>query len=658
MLGQESDARGQGRGARALRRAPGLIVRALLVAVLVVLNLELLYLATANLMIRTGYLRAIMNIDPDTAQITYDSGWTVWPGEVHVSGYRLRVQDTDLQFSLAVDEAIADIELTELFGLTFHTTRVRASGVVFRMRGRLTELEAEQPWARSLPPIEGFSDPPMRGIGPPKAPLTDETYNLWTAHLEDVDVTVREVWIDNHRFDVDARVRGGFYFKPLRAMEMQVLVDLADGQLHVAEREAAHGVEGRVEITIDRTDIRENEGPALLRALTGAIRIDAQIPGLSFLDHYLDTDSVRLEDGSGELRANAAVVHGVISDGSLVSFATRRLDLVTPAFRATVHAEARAAVRVAPELLPPGPSPERPGEPAPPVGFLEVRVLEAALRARDMKGTLLELEDATMRLETSSRDLAGPVNDVAARFDVPGRVPDLRVFNGEDAGDPAIDSGIAFLRAGLRIDPRGRATGSIRALTGRLRGHWGALKLGGDVSAGIDIESERLLEGTLQAPRGHIELKNVVYARDGERKEGWWGRIDLARVKVRRQPDVAIDASIRGKFKNAEPFMELPATYEALPGLVRGLLEMENLAFNGEIVRRGGELVLSLNKAEGDGATVWGRLQVGKSAPRGAVLVKIGPITAGVVIGADGVDFTLLPGEAWITKHLPPARKR
>ena len=46
----------------------------------------------------------------------------------------------------------------------------------------------------ALPPIPEFHDPPLREFGPPEAPLDEAHYNLWTIHIEDVDVTVNVVF--------------------------------------------------------------------------------------------------------------------------------------------------------------------------------------------------------------------------------------------------------------------------------------------------------------------------------------------------------------------------------------------------------------------------------------------------------------------------------
>ena len=87
-----------------------------------------------------------------------------------------------------------------------------------RIRQKLEPHSVSPRAVNVLPPIDGFSDPPLApAVPPPK--VTDENYDLWTVFLEDVDArSVRELWIDGHRFLGEARVVGGFSLVPLAVL--------------------------------------------------------------------------------------------------------------------------------------------------------------------------------------------------------------------------------------------------------------------------------------------------------------------------------------------------------------------------------------------------------------------------------------------------------
>src|SRR4030095_17507 len=122
---------------------------------------------------------------------------------------------------------------------------VRAKGYVFRLRllvDPTTERDLGAPHVEALPPIPEFGNPPIKPALVPAKDLehSDEGYNLWTAHLENVDTTIKEIWIQQVRYVGDGRVRGGFFYKPLREVRVgPVALELHDGELHVGEHVAA-----------------------------------------------------------------------------------------------------------------------------------------------------------------------------------------------------------------------------------------------------------------------------------------------------------------------------------------------------------------------------------------------------------------------------------
>ena len=125
----------------------------------------------------------------DQVAVHFRRAWSFWPGRVHVEGARVTMQDRNVQFALVLDSVDVDIDLLAFARRTFHATRVRGSGVSFRFRNRIEHEALGLPFVAALPPIPEFNDPPLREFGPPPPPLDEAHYNLWTVHIEDVDVT-------------------------------------------------------------------------------------------------------------------------------------------------------------------------------------------------------------------------------------------------------------------------------------------------------------------------------------------------------------------------------------------------------------------------------------------------------------------------------------
>jgi hypothetical protein len=166
------------------------------------LVLEIAYLILGNLFLRFG-LRRIANGSPQEVMLEYESAYALWPGTASIRGYRLRSQDTHIQWRLDVEHADITVDLLALFRRTSHATRIRAEGVSFRLRRKLSNATA--PRAGALPPIEGYDDPPMKAIGAPGPPTTDAEYSDVMVNLEDSEASVREIWVDEFRIVGPAR---------------------------------------------------------------------------------------------------------------------------------------------------------------------------------------------------------------------------------------------------------------------------------------------------------------------------------------------------------------------------------------------------------------------------------------------------------------------
>ena len=67
----------------------------------------------------------------------------------------------------------------------------------------------------------------------PPPPLDEENYNLWTIHVEDVDVEVREVWAQMMRYEGDAHVVGAFRLRPAKRVWVGPAdLEFRDGRFH------------------------------------------------------------------------------------------------------------------------------------------------------------------------------------------------------------------------------------------------------------------------------------------------------------------------------------------------------------------------------------------------------------------------------------------
>ncbi|HSP94931.1 MAG TPA: hypothetical protein VLU06_10295, partial [Thermoanaerobaculia bacterium] len=114
-----------------------------------------------HVVVSTRLLRKWVNTDPETLLLDYDTASSWMPGEIRVRGLRVRGSDPNVQWFFRMEKATISVSLFDLLHKQFHATRVRAEGLVFRLREKQKKSETSSAHAARLPPIPGFSDPPL-----------------------------------------------------------------------------------------------------------------------------------------------------------------------------------------------------------------------------------------------------------------------------------------------------------------------------------------------------------------------------------------------------------------------------------------------------------------------------------------------------------------
>ena len=240
----------------------------------------LAYPVAANLLLALGGVQKLFE-GTDQVKLDFRRAWSFWPGHVHVEGVRLTMQDRNVQFSLDVEHAYVEVRLRELVRRTLHATKVRGDGVVFRFRHRIEPESADAPTVTALPPIPEFEDPPLRHADAPTAPLDEEQYNLWTVHMDDVDVQARELWGQMFRYEGDARVRGAFRLRPAKRLWVgPAELTLSGGKLDTGPHDVLRDMEGTLTVKVDDFDTEPVHGLEPFRFIFARLRMQAQVPDL------------------------------------------------------------------------------------------------------------------------------------------------------------------------------------------------------------------------------------------------------------------------------------------------------------------------------------------------------------------------------------------
>lgn len=304
-------------------------------AVVALFSLALLYVIGVNLFLSSSLFEDALGRDPNTIAIGFDRGWSIFPGRVHCTNLVIRGRDSSLEWLVRIDDVDVDISLLQLLHKRFSASRVHARGSSFRMRQRLATAPTSAAEVAHIPPIEGL--PPWT-LKPPKVEKADvwsnKAYHLWSVHLERIDAEdVREIWVDNERFEGHADVRGRFYFKPLRVVDVgPVRVVMHEGMVSTKGPAVVSPMVGTLELRIPPFDPRIDPGGAIARHLTLHTDMHGGCSNLLYLMQPLPP-SVRLEGSVDVRRLALRVDDGEVRAGTHVDLMAPNTILRGDAYR-------------------------------------------------------------------------------------------------------------------------------------------------------------------------------------------------------------------------------------------------------------------------------------------------------------------------------------
>lgn len=273
-----------------------------------------LYLLAGNVLLLTPLLRRATNLKPEEFFLEYDSAYTLFPGNAHVKGLKIRFQDGNIQFRVTLDEAAVQIALFDLILQKFHATSVRGTGVSWRMLHKVKQVEGAQKRVAAFPVIEGFEGPPVQ-VPPPPGPASSGD-GLWSVRLDNVDVGVREVWMLEYHYVGAGRAQGAFELRPMKSVWVDhATLALKEGTLTTGPAAISKNFTLQAEVTIAPVDIPSSPGLKILRPLTASVQLAALIDGLGAVELY----QPGLEaSGTGTLTADLRVTEGRFSAGTVL----------------------------------------------------------------------------------------------------------------------------------------------------------------------------------------------------------------------------------------------------------------------------------------------------------------------------------------------------
>ncbi len=594
-----------------------------MIALAVAAGAFVLYLVVANALLRFGGVEWFVNSGTDDARLTLGRSHTWFPGRIEVRDLRLRFQDQNVQFELSIARASVRMSFVELAKKRVHLRGLRADGVRFLFRHKVTRVAGNERRLVHFPRIEGFSDPPL--LVP--RPYHDKTKD-WAFLLENVEARGVELWFMEYRYTGRADVRGAFELAPGRKLWVgPAHAEFHPGELGIGKkRPFLQNVRGVLDFRFREANPDPIPGLAIFRQISAKAALDARLVDIEAVNLYLsDASKTAVRRGEGDLRASVELVDGRFAPESFVRVRGSEdvhVVLANAALGGTPTFEARAVGRAPTRLSVEGslsgarlslraPAPSTPGD----------------ISARELRATVV----------TDNADVAKPwkIEEASFRADG-GAIPDLVAIVPKPS---PIEGGTAWFFARVELARAGTWSGVARVDARRMLVRIGTRRSTLDARASVSADSaKRNLESG--------SFRDLVLAVAGTEDELRL-RVRAPHVEWTEFPPGALSGRATLESPRIEPIFQAVGA----PPLLLSLWPDAPLDATARFVVDDG-FDMRLDQAKSGAFRARGRLSVCSPA-RGAFLVRSGVFSAGLSLHGDALRVVPLAGDEWLAKNAP-----
>ncbi len=581
------------------------------------------YVLLANALLSTGAIEAIAN-SGDEVYVEYESAVSWFPGYVSIKGFRLRIEDKNLEAFLDLPEADVRIAMFALLRKTFHATRVRGASARFYLKLRVPTVNGDNVRrVAAYPAIPGINPIAFLPAGPPVAgeELPPNVDRLWKVQLDDVDTSVDELWFQEYRYRGRAVAKGGFRLEPMQRVRVgPASLQIDPGVLSAEPHVVATEFGGRLDVTVREFEVQKEKGASPVAFVDAKVLLSGKIPDLDVLALYAPNGSPPVTGSKGQFRAEGTLARGAFEEGTELHVDLTRLAFTKDSL--TTEGPLSASVR------------------APARGTLVLGADTARMNLRVGAGgnAVGALTDATVRATLDAQDISKSVKLVDGKLHAAGDVPKLRdLFSA--LGVTAVHSGRAtFALDAVMKNEAVSATysstiGGVELALGESMRAVADGKISGKASGDQSLSDVILTDVRVEAPR-------FLMRRNEGTSRGSWLDISVPRARVRAGDKPCVSFAGNAVAGDSAALAALVNV-----GPLRGMVAQ---AFEGSKAqaRVHGAVVGSRTEIELDSATAGdlkakGVFVAEKGASVGAFLLELAHMTAG--LDMQGGDVSVRP---------------
>ena len=637
-------------------------------------------------------LRALIDARPQDFFIDWEEASSPRIGHVVIRNLTLRGSDPNVQWFARVEKIELEYSLLALLRRTFQAHDVRGSGLTFALRSKLPAGSTVAD-AALLPPIPGFSDPPL------KSP--DDHFFVeprpWVVDLRNVSIDrFEDIWVNQVRYRGAARVQGGLFLRPLQLVRIEAAaISFDGGQVRIGDSPDGLGLSGSIIASSRAFEPLRVPLPDLPGVLTAELKLDIRADKLQALGQFVSLPAgATIADGAATIAIRAASREGVVDgqvtlgieggqarlgeaagtigfSGSVVASSPPVQLLREPRgdLLGALTADVKLDVRLD-KLQTLGSFVSLPASASISGGAATI-VVNGTVRKGAVGGQVtLGIEGGQARLGKTPGTLgfSGSIVASSRPFSLlrEPRGDPLAALTGDVKLDVTFDrlealAGLVSLPAGTKIE-RGTATAAIRvaAKEGVADGTLSVAiknlglktkeyRLHGDASVALPVRGWKLSARSYDVSGARVKITDV-YSTGDDPARSWWGTVDIPFGRV----GTTISAQPVLHCRDARPLLAIFGV--TLPGWTNGLVKLDDFSATANVTSAPGVLRVTDVDAKGGTFHILGQFTQDGTVGNGAFLIQSGILLLGVeVVPPKPAKVRLFLAKQWFEKQVKPA---
>ena len=618
------------------RKWPYILVALLVIGVLA-------YPVGGNVLLWSGALEQIISKKPHKLKVAWSNAWTLWPGEVHIEGFRLDIHGKKSRIQVGIDKGIVQLNLMSLTGKTVDILSADVKGVEVSSTKRPKE-ELQTAGKDEAGRSSDTGNQAAESVSEEAASTGEEKKKKpWIIDLKGISAKgVRLVQLNKLKLVGDGILqelamhlvtKGG----PLRidALKLDMRADTtpdAGDQGHKSARV-------KVDIRMAENIPKQNKGKKLLKFLSGRVEVAGDANSIEFIS-VLFGDKFNLSvAGGGRLDIVMIVESGELMDGSSIHFNSSGLETDFLNLHAAGTGEIVGKIdkdRAIPASI-------------------RIRVNDFRLNRHGVPNPYMEGADLSVELQATKlflhKDMTGPQLFVHFPDSIVRDLTDYNRFIPKQAnveiieGNGRLRGTMSILGDSGHVNMELDGTDVIMDVSDARIGT--DFKLVANMADGSYGKKSYNLKGT------YFRLENTRVAKDKDlTKDGWWGEIRISKGDLLWSEPIDIDAEMQIKMRDTEPLIALLRDTKKKKSFLDKALTIKNVEGILGIQTNEEDIILDPIQIKGEGLQIISRLDLLKKLISGVLYVKLHGIAVNFEIKNNKAKFKGLGGKKKVKKKV------